>query len=117
MKKAGLGLLIGAVLMVAALDGFGRHSAVFAQRVQSAPLPAGTGDLIVVPVASGEKGQGQLLAVIEPRQQVMSVYRVDASTGKIALRSVRNLHWDLQMTNYNNEAPLPQEIQSLLEQR
>jgi hypothetical protein len=117
MKKAGLGLLIGVVLMVAALNGFGQRSDVFAQRPQSAPAPAGSGDLTVVPIPSGDKGQGQLLAVIEPRQQVMSVYRIDVNTGKIALRSVRNLRWDLQMTNYNNEAPLPQEIQSLLEQR
>ncbi len=115
MKKLGLGLLIGAVLMVAALDGFGQRSEVFAQRPPSAP--AGNGDLMVVPVTSGEKGQGQLLAVVDPKQQVMGVYRIDANTGKIALKSVRNLRWDLQMTNYNNEAPLPQEIQTLLEQR
>ena len=117
MKKLGLGLLIGAVLMTAAVAGFGQHSEVFAQRTQSAPAPAGSGELMVVPITSGDKVQGQLLAVIEPKQQVMSVYRIDANTGKIALRSVRNLRYDLQMTNYNNEAPLPQEIQTLLDQR
>ena len=116
MKKLGLGLLIGAVLMVAAVAGFGQRSEVFAQRTQSVTVP-GTGELMVVPIASGDKAQGQLLAVIEPKQQVMSVYRIDANTGKIALRSVRNLRYDLQMTNYNNEAPLPQEIQTLLEPR
>jgi hypothetical protein len=115
MKKAGLGLLIGAVLMVAALGDFGRRSDVFAQRPQSALTPGGSGDLLVLPITSGDKGQ--LLAVVEPKQQVMSVYRIDALTGKIALKSVRNLHWDLQMTSHNNEAPLPQEIQSMLEQR
>jgi hypothetical protein len=117
MKKLGLGLLIGAVLMVAAVAGFGQRSEVFAQRPQSPPAPGGSGDLMVVPIASGDKATGQLLAVVEPRQQVMSVYRIDANTGKIALKSVRNLRYDLQMTNYNNEAPLPQEIQTLLDQR
>jgi hypothetical protein len=117
MKKLGIGLLIGSVLMVAAVAGFGQRSEVFAQRPQSAPAPGASGDLIVLPIASGDKAQGQLLAVVEPKQQVMSVYRIDANTGKIALRSVRNLRYDLQMTNYNNEAPLPQEIQTLLEQR
>jgi hypothetical protein len=115
MKKAGLGLLIGAVLMLAALGDFGQRSNVFAQRSQSAIAPGASGDLLVMPIASSDKGQ--LLAVVEPRQQVMSVYRIDAITGKIALKSVRNLHWDLQMTSHNNEAPLPQEIQSMLDQR
>jgi len=117
MKKLGLGLLIGVVLMVAAVAGFGQRSEVFAQRPQSAAAPAGSGELMVVPITSGDKVQGQLLAVVEPKQQVMSVYRIDANTGKIALKSVRNLSYDLKMTNYNNEAPLPQEIQTLLEPR
>ncbi len=103
--------------MVAALGGFGQRGDVFAQRPQSTALPGGSGDLIVVPIASGDKGQGQMLAVVEPRQQIMSVYKIDPLTGKIALRSVRNLRWDLQMTHYNNEPPLPQEIQTMLEQR
>jgi hypothetical protein len=116
MKKLVLGLLIGVVMMVAAVAGFGQRNEVFAQRVPSVPVP-GAGDLMVVPITPGDKAQGQLLAVIEPRQQVMSVYRIDGNTGKIALRSVRNLHYDMLMTNYNNEPPLPQEIQTLLEQR
>jgi len=45
------------------------------------------------------------------------VYRVESATGKIELKSVRRIHWDLQMTNLNTEKPLPQEIRSLLEQR
>ena len=113
MKKAGLGLLIGVGLMVAALGGFGQRSDVFAQRPQPIMAPEAGGDLLVLPVTSSDKGQ--LLAVVEPRQHVMSVYRIDPTTGKIALKSVRNLHWDLQMNDWNNEAPLPQEIQSMLE--
>ena len=113
MKKVGLGLLIGAVLMVAALGDFSQRSDVFAQRPQNASAPGGSGDLLVMPITSGDKGQ--MLAVVEPRQQVMSVYRIDAISGKIALKSVRNLRWDLQMISHNNEAPLPQEIQSMLE--
>ena len=114
MKKAGLGALAGAGLIVAALGGFGQRSDVFAQRTQPVLSPGTGGDLLVVPITSGDKGQ--LLAVIEPRLRVMSVYRIDAGSGKIALKSVRNLTWDLQMTHLNNEPPLPQEIKSLLEQ-
>jgi len=114
MKKAGFGLLIGAVLMVTALGAFGPLADVFAQRTQPVLTPGNGSDLLVVPIPSGDKGQ--LLAVIDPRQRVMSVYRIDILSGKIALKSVRNIHWDLQMTHLNNEAPLPQEIKSMLEQ-
>jgi hypothetical protein len=116
MKKAGLGFLVCLGLMAAALGGFGQRGEVFAQqRPVTGALPAGYGDLLVLPIPSGDKGQ--LLAVVEPRQHVMCVYRIDPATGKIALKSVRNLHYDLQMTNWNNEAPQPQEIQSMLEPR
>jgi len=47
----------------------------------------------------------------------MSVYHIELATGKIALRSVRNIHWDLQMTEFNSADPLPREIRSLLEPR
>ena len=46
MKKAGLGLLIGAGLIVVMLGGFGLLSDVFAQRPQSALSPGASGDLI-----------------------------------------------------------------------
>jgi len=115
MKKVSLGLLAGVVLAAVALEGFGQRGDAGAQHPQYAS--AGTGDLVVVPVAMADKAQGQLLAVVEPKQQVMSVYRIDPLTGKIALRSVRNLRWDLEMTYYNNEAPLPQDIKTSLEQR
>ncbi len=113
MKKVGLGLLVGAGLMVLVLGGFGPHSDVFAQRTQPGITPGS--DLLVLPILSGDKGQ--LLAIVEPKQHVISVYRIDAITGKIALKSSRNFHYDLQMTDFNNEAPLPQEIKTLLEQR
>jgi hypothetical protein len=71
-------------------------------------------NLIALPGPATDKGQ--LLTLIDPRLQVVCVYHID-QTGKIALRSVRRIQWDLQMTYFNNEGPLPQEIQSLLEQR
>ncbi len=59
----------------------------------------------------------QQVTVIDPKQQVISVYHIDLVTGTITLRSVRNIHWDLQMTDFNGSRPLPKEIQALSEQR
>ncbi len=58
-----------------------------------------------------------MLTVIDPRQQAMGVYHIDLASGKIAPMSVRNIRWDLQMTEFNGVNPLPREIRSQLEQR
>jgi hypothetical protein len=110
MRLATLGVLAGIGLAAAtggALEVGGEASA------PTRPVMGAGGDLIVVPFGSPEKGP--LLSVIDPRQRVMSVYRLDPATGKIALKSVRNLRWDLQMNDFNNDPPLPREIQSLIE--
>jgi hypothetical protein len=116
MKQAMLGALVVG-LVVAAFVVVGRNDQAMAQQQpRAAAVPPGVGgDLIVVPMTTGDKSQ--LLSIVDPRQRMLCVYRVDPTTGKIALKSARNLNWDLQMTYLNNEAPLPQEIQSLLEQR
>jgi hypothetical protein len=48
---------------------------------------------------------------------VVFVYQLDFASGMIALRSVRSIHWDLQMSDYNGQKPLSQEIRALSEQR
>jgi hypothetical protein len=113
MKKAVLGALVGAGL-VAALGMLDRGGQALAQKngVYQPSVP-GT-ELVVLPMSAGDKAQ--LLTVIDPHQQVICVYHVETASGKIALRGVRNFHWDMQMTYLNNEAPLPQEIRSMLDQ-
>jgi hypothetical protein len=116
MKRAVLGSLVCVGLVMAAVGAAGQRGEVFAQRVTPPDPPAvAGGELIVVPATLADKGQ--MLTVVDPRQKVVCVYHIDLATGKIALRSVRKIHWDLQMTYMNNENPLPQEIQSLLEQK
>jgi uncharacterized protein YfaP (DUF2135 family) len=114
MKKLALGALAAVGLVVALGLALDLRNSAFGQRVAPYASPEGS-DLIVVPAAAGDKTQ--ILTVIDPRTQAMGVYHVDLQTGKIALRSVRTLRWDLQMTYMNNENPLPQEIRGLLEQR
>ena len=115
MKQAMLGALVMVGLVIVVFCAVGRNDQAMAQQ-HGAAAPAGVGgDLIVVPMTTGDKGQ--MLSIVDPRTRMLCVYRVDPVTGKIALKSARNLNWDLLLTNLNNEAPLPQEIQSLLEQR
>ena len=113
MRRAVLGALVGMGLVAVAVGLFDLRSEVLAQRVVSPPV--GGGDLIAVPTPMGEKGQ--MLTVIDPRQQTIAVYSVELPTGKIALRSVRKISWDLQMLDFNSENPTPREIRLQLEQR
>ena len=117
MKRMVLGTLLGVGLVTAAIAVAQQRGDVYAQHAAPAsPGPAAAGsELIVVPTSLGEKGQ--MLTVVDPRQRALSVYHIDLLTGKITLKSVRNIQWDLQMAYLNNESPLPQEIRSLLEQR
>jgi hypothetical protein len=115
MKRAILGVLVGAGLVMALVGFWDQRNEVFAQR--AAPLPAATagGDLIALPVPLGDKAQ--VLTIVDPRQRTVGVYHIDLSTGKITLRSVRNINWDLQMTEFNSDNPSPREVRLQLEQR
>jgi len=115
MKALVLGALAIAALAIGAVSALDHRGEALAQRLAPRGGVAVGSQLIVVPSPVDEKAQW--LTVIDPKLRVMSVYQIDLTTGKIALRSVRNIHWDLQMMHLNNENPLPQEIRALLEQR
>ncbi len=111
MKMAVLGFLAGVgVVMVLGVEADQRVA--FAQRA-GGPTATSAGDAFVA-VQTTVGDVYQQVVVIDPRQQAMSVYHVDLKTGRITLKSVRNIRWDLQMLHYNGDNPLPQEIRSLL---
>jgi hypothetical protein len=117
MKRAVLGILVGVWLVVSDVAAAEQGGEIFSQRPVAQTHAAAVGsELIVVPTPLGDN-KGLMLTVVDPKQQVMSVYHIDLPTGKIALRSVRKIQWDLQITDFNTENPLPQEIRSRLEQR
>ena len=112
MRSAMLGTLVAAVIVVACVGSWDSGQEAYAER--PTVYAAAGGDLIAVPA---ETDGGQVLTVIDTRQRVMSVYGIDGGTGKITLLSVRNIQWDLQLSEFNGEHPLPQEIRNMLEQR
>lgn len=116
MKRVMLGILGCVGIAIGAVALAEQRGDLFPSRPAAAATPAADGaELIVIPTATSDKGQ--MLTVVDPRQKVLSVYHIDMGSGKIALKSVRSIQWDLQMAYLNNETPLPQEIRSLLEQR
>jgi len=71
----------------------------------------------LIAMSSSVGDHRQQLMVVDPELRVMSVYHVDGATGEIVLKSVRNIHWDLQMMEFNGTSPTPREIRTQLEQR
>ena len=75
---------------------------------------AGTaGNLIALTAQANEV---QLLYLIDPSQQVFSVYELNTKKGKLKLTAVRQYSADHQLSEYNNEPPQVAEIEVLLRQ-
>lgn len=118
MRSAVGGVVLGAGLILV-FWGFANWQPALAQRPggQAAggnvPGQFGpSGEMIALSFDAG--GGRQHITLIDPRTAMMSVYGIDPNTGEIALRSVRNVRWDLQMDEYNGTNPSPREIRSLL---
>ena len=116
MKRAILGALLGAGLVAVAVGLGGQRSEVFGQHAATYQPAGAGGELIAIPTPAGDN-KAQVLTVIDPRQQTIGVYHVDLSSGKVTLLSVRNIQWDLKMTDFNGVSPLPEEIHRQLQQR
>ena len=110
MQRSHVGALVGTLLVIAAT----------ADWVASEPVAVGQGPItpyassgaLVAHVAASDVGP-QAVTVIDPDRRVMAVYHVDRATGEIALKSVRNLSWDLELVEFNSAAPLPQDIRAM----
>jgi len=58
----------------------------------------------------------QLLMVVDPAVRTAAVYHVEATTGAIALKSTRNLTWDLLVGEFNTGEPRPAAVRRMVEQ-
>ncbi len=55
----------------------------------------------------------QQLSVLDSQVRSLAVYHIEPQSGKIQLKSVRNLMLDLQMEHFNGQAPLPSELRQV----
>ena len=116
MQPKLFGVLLGAGLVMAAFAVPGSS--------QPVPVQGGSGEVgaahpgsELVTYVTAVAGQPQTVIVIDPRTRVMAVYHVATPGGEIALKSVRNITWDLQMTDFNSGTPTPQDIRNGLPPR
>ncbi|MCG8586267.1 MAG: hypothetical protein MI757_16290 [Pirellulales bacterium] len=114
MRKAVLGICLLAASWVAVALAAGDSPSLPASPTDIRQAIA-RGDLIAFDAKVGETIQQ--LTVVDPKQKTISVYHIELETGKIQLRSVRNIKWDLNIEEYNAARPLPHEIRLQLQQR
>ena len=117
MRVAVWGVLVSTALAIAIAGACLQRTPAFAQNPLSrqAERFVPSGELIAL-TSEADEGRQQV-TLIDPKTRVMSVYHIERSTGKITLKSVRNVHWDLLMEEFNGTSPSPGEIRALLEQR
>ena len=71
----------------------------------------GTIALVTSPV-----GSTQWLYLIDTKSRAFAVYRFDSgnSKGSVKLEAARQYQWDLKLEHYNNQAPEPAAIESMV---
>ncbi len=80
---------------------------------QTPAAPASTSNDQLQVISSNLPTGGQQVVVVDSRTRTMAVYQVDPAQGKIQLKSVRNLAWDLAMEQFNGQPPLPSELRQV----
>ncbi len=117
MRNVVIGLTLLAASSGGAIAGWVCTSQAQAQRPLREAAAHGFAEpgLLALPADVDERRQ--LITLIDPQSRSMVVYQIDKPSGEVSLRSVRNIHWDLQMDEFNGKSPLPKEIRSLLETR
>ena len=108
MKQSLMGVLLG-VAVLAGLVVIGLPGEVSAQR----PVNETGTELIALATPAGT--DRQQVTIIDPKSRSMSVYHIDLSTGAVSLKSVRNIHYDLLMSDYQAVRPTPRDVRALLE--
>lgn len=111
MRTAVVGLFVALAALALVAVGFPEATA---QRPPAAQDRAVGSDLIAL---SYDAEGRQQVTVIDPKSRVIAVYHVDRATGALTLKSVRNVHWDLQIEDFNSASPTPREIRALTEKR
>ena len=116
MRSAVVGGAFTAAIVVGLIIGWMTTSRADAQRpIQGMSRPAE--DAAIVAMSTDVDERRTQLTIVDPQTRALVVYHIDKASGEVSLRSVRNVHWDLQMDEFNGKNPLPREIRSLLQTR
>ena len=106
-------LLVGLGVMAVAVGANSDRNEAQAQTPQVIGISASDG---LIALSDEQDNAHQQVTLVDPQKQTMAVYHVDRATGKITLKSVRNVRWDLLLDEFNGTNPAPREIRALVGQ-
>jgi hypothetical protein len=114
MKATVFGLIGGTVVAFVFWSVVGRGVPAVAQPSVYQP----SGELIALSaMVEVDRQATQQIAVVDPRSRRIGIYHVDPKSTAINFKSVRNIEFDLQMTEYNTAEPLPEWIRATLQRK
>ena len=104
-----------ALLAAGAAAGWACFGRIGVSPVRAEAAGSGGASVVVTPLASGE---GETIGVLDHAQKTFAVYSHDVRRGgKLRLSAVRRFAADLQLSEYNNDAPAVGEIERLTRTR
>ena len=63
-------------------------------------------------IADPPGGPLQWLYLIDTKKRAFAVYRIDTNKGAVKLEAARQYRWDLELDQYNNQAPEPADVEA-----
>jgi hypothetical protein len=54
----------------------------------------------------------QWLYLIDTKKRAFALYRIDTNKGAVKLEAARQYRWDLELDQYNNQAPEPADVEA-----
>lgn len=109
MRDTFVGMVLGAALTTFAFVGWQTQPNAHGQT----PRDRNAENTTVMTVPMGEAGQRVI--VFDKDRYTLAVYEVDTLGGRIALRSVRQVQWDLTLEEFNALPPKPTEVRAMME--
>ena len=87
-----------------------RSSMLLSQTGGTIPTgPGGQLEMVSTMLPTG----AQQIVILDSSAQTLAVYHIEPTQGKLQLKSVRNLTWDLRMEQFNGLTPLPSELRQV----
>ena len=104
-------MLAGATLLVARSATRESDNSVFAYGLEGMTGDAG---LVTHVTAAGDRHLA--ITIVDPRAKKLAVYEygIGSQAGRIVLKSVRDVAWDLKLKEYRSDGPTSEEIRGLL---
>ncbi len=111
MRKLLFGASLGAGLGIAFTLGQGYTPTAYG--VDTIPLPTTSSNTMALEVIQATEKSLPKVVVLDTQKKVLATYQINPE-GKIKLLNVRQIQWDLELVDFNNEKPLPKDIRNNL---